>query len=73
MNIGGMEKALVNLLNELIKDYDVTLVLESKEGVLLKDLNESINLEEYKISTSKNTLFRNINNGLKRLICSILN
>ena len=34
LNIGGIEKALINLLNILDKDkYDITLMLEKKEGV----------------------------------------
>ena len=27
LNVGGMEKALVNLLNELVNQYDITLIL----------------------------------------------
>ena len=42
LNIGGMEKSLVILLNELVKSYNVTLVLENRTGVLLKKLDKNI-------------------------------
>ena len=60
MNIGGMEKSLVILLNSLTKYYDITLVLEQKKGLLLNDLNSLIKVKEYKLSTSKNIVFRKI-------------
>ena len=44
LDVGGIETALVNLLNELIKKYDITLVLEKKQGVFLKELNNNIYL-----------------------------
>lgn len=73
MQMGGMEKALVNLLNELVNCYDVTLVLECKSGVLLKHLNKKIKISEYRPSKYKNFLMRKADNGLKRLIWSIKN
>lgn len=66
LNIGGMEKSLVILLNELVKSYDVTLVLENKTGVLLKRLEKKIDVKEYKISKSKNVLIRKLQNGFRR-------
>ena len=42
LNIGGMEKALVSLLNSLCDNYQVTLVLEEKKGSLLKKLKKNI-------------------------------
>lgn len=73
LKIGGMEKALVNLLNNLIEFYNITLVLEEKEGVLLKDLNENIIVQEYKLSKNKNKYIRKTKNFIKRLCWAILN
>ncbi len=67
LNIGGMEKSLVILLNELVKFYNITLVLENKTGFLLKKLDKKINVKEFKISTSNNILIRKIQNGFNRL------
>lgn len=38
MHIGGVQKALVNLLREISSKYDVTLLLFYKEGLLLRDI-----------------------------------
>ena len=56
LNIGGMEKALTILLNELSKVYNVTLVLEEKKGILLGKLNSNIEVKEYKINQNKNVI-----------------
>ena len=58
LNVGGIEKALVTLLNKL-NDYDITLVLEHKEGIFLNLIPKNIKVIEYKVSTSKFTIFRN--------------
>ena len=42
MNIGGAEKTLVDLLNNLIDDYDITLFTIYSNGVLLNNLNKDI-------------------------------
>lgn len=73
LNIGGMEKALIILLNNLQKTYDVTLVLEEKKGILLNKLNNKINVQEYKVCKSTNILYRKFKNLTKRLIWSIKN
>ena len=49
--IGGMEKALVCLLNILAKrNHQITLVLEKKDGVLLEQLDKRISVKEYSLS-----------------------
>lgn len=73
LEIGGMEKALVILLNNLIKDYEITLVLEEKKGCLLNDLDEKIIVKEYKLSNLKFGLFRKMVNFLKRFFWKIKN
>ena len=45
LDLGGIETALVTLLNELAKDdkYEITLALERKEGIFLDEINPNIN------------------------------
>ena len=57
LNVGGIEKALVTLLNKL-NDYDITLVLEHKEGIFLNLIPKNIKVIEYKVSTSKFITFK---------------
>ena len=74
MNIGGMEKALVDLLNELAKkNYDVTLVLEKKEGVLLRQIDRRITVREYRVCTGGNVLMRKVRNFLHRAVWTAAN
>ena len=67
LEIGGMEKALVNLLNSLVDKYDIYLFLEERKGPLLQIIDAKIHIVEYKISTSKNVIKRKIINFSKRL------
>ena len=73
LEIGGMEKSLIKLLNTLISDYEITLVLEEKKGCLLDNLDESIKIEEYKVSNLKFGLLRKIINYTKRLFWTLNN
>lgn len=73
LNIGGMERALVNLLNALAKDYKVTLILEENKGILKEDLNPHIIIKEYKVAQDKWVLIRKIKNFSHRLIWTIQN
>jgi len=73
MNIGGMEKALLILLNSLCNEYEITLFLKKKEGVLLNKLNSNIIIKELKTSESKNIAYRKIYNFLNRQLWIIKN
>lgn len=74
LGIGGIETALVNLLNRLDLDkYDVTLMLEKKEGELLEQVNENIHIVEFTVSDSQNKLFRKAYNFTKRLLWRLEN
>jgi len=73
MNMGGMEKSLVKLLNELVKHYEITLILEEKEGPLLDFLNKSIIIKEYKLSSSKNIVLKKFYNLTKRIFWYVRN
>lgn len=66
LGLGGIEKALVNLLcSEEMKKYDVTLILEKKEGIFLDLLPKNVKVLEYKIFTNKNIFVRKFKNRLK--------
>ena len=67
MDVGGIETALISLLNELIKKYEITLVLEKKQGVFLSELDEKINVIEYTPSNNKNVFVRKLINLAKRI------
>ena len=67
LDVGGIETALVNLLNELIKKYDITLVLEKKQGIFLSELNSEINVVEYNPNQNKIAVIRKIINAVKRI------
>lgn len=55
LDLGGIETALVTLLNRLAneKEYDITLALEKIDGIFFADLNKSIKIIEYHASNYK--------------------
>ena len=69
LDLGGIETALVTLLNKLSEknEFDITLALEKKEGIFLGDLNKNIKIIEYKVSNFKFMPFRKIINLCKRI------
>lgn len=68
LDIGGIEKALVILVNKLQeKGYDITLVLEKKQGIFLNEIDQKIKIIEYAPSNSKNKIQRKIINLIKRI------
>ncbi len=72
--IGGIENALVNLLNKINYDkYEVTLYLIKKEGELLSKVNSNVLIKEYKLSYSNIKPLRKLINGSKRLIFRLKN
>lgn len=74
LNIGGIENALINLLNNMdYSKYDITLILERKEGVFLDKLNSNVHVKEYKVSSCKNIIFRKIYNFIKKSFWIIFN
>ena len=69
LNVGGIETALINLLKRINYDkYNVTLILEKKEGVLLKEIDSRVNVIEYKVSNSNNVIIRKSFNLMKRIM-----
>lgn len=74
LDIGGIEKALVILVNKLQeKGYDITLVLEKRQGIFLNEINPKIKIIEYAPSNSKNKIQRKIINLIKRIIFTLKN
>ena len=68
LDLGGIEKALVILVNKLQeKGYDITLVLEKKQGIFLNEINSQIKIIEYAPSDSKNIIQRKLINLFKRI------
>lgn len=69
LEIGGIEKSLVELLNHICRlgFYDITLVLEKKEGAFLDELNDRIKIIEYTPSTHENEYIRKMINLCKRI------
>lgn len=68
MNLGGIETSLVNLLNYLAKkNYEITLVLENKEGIFLDTLDKKIEIIEYQPCKDENFLKRKCKNMVKRV------
>lgn len=74
LEIGGIETALVNLLNKIDKDkYDLTLILEEKKGILLDEISDKVYIKEYKVFNFKPSMMCKVLNLLKRSIYSLLN
>ncbi len=67
LDVGGIETALISLINYLANEYDITLVLEKKQGVFLKQLDERIKIVEYTPSYNKIKLISKIVNLTKRI------
>lgn len=68
LDFGGIETSLINLLKNMNQNkYNITLVLEKKEGVFLNDVPNNIVVKEYKVSNNKNLLIRKTINLIKEI------
>ena len=67
MDVGGIETALVSLLNYLAPKYDITLVLEKKQGIFLNQIDSNIKIIEYKPSYLKIRILAKSINLCKRI------
>ena len=67
MDVGGIETALITLLKNLSDKYDITLVLERKQGIFLNQLPKNINIITYEPSNLGNVLVRKMSNFFKQL------
>ena len=71
---GGIEKAQLNLLNNIdYKKYNVTVILEEKTGELLDKINNNVKVIELKVSDNNNVIIRKIINTYRKLIFKIFN
>ena len=80
LDVGGIETALVTLLNYLANEkennynkYDITLVLEQKTGIFLDTLNNRIKIIKYTPSNNKIIIIRKTINLFKQLIFKLKN
>lgn len=69
LDIGGIETALVTLINSLSNEekYEITLALELKQGIFLKDISPKVKIIEYKPSQNSFVFFRKLINLGKRI------
>ncbi len=71
LDVGGIETALITLLKNIHKKYDITLALEKKEGIFLKELPKDIKIITYKPNNNKNIVLRKAINFLKQQLFKI--
>lgn len=68
LGLGGIESALIELLKNInYNKYNVTLILEKKEGELLQKVPKDVKVMEYSVSNNKLVLFRKAVNFVKRI------
>ena len=66
MEVGGIETALITLLKSIKNKYDITLVLEKKEGLFLNEVPENVKIITYKPSDFKVAIIRKMINFIKQ-------
>lgn len=67
LDVGGIETALITLLKYLAPKYDITLVLENKQGIFLEKVPENVEIITYKPSKNKIKILRKISNLFRQL------
>lgn len=74
LDLGGIETALINLLDNINYDkYNVTVILEQKRGIFLSKINKNVRIRELKVSSHNNLLIRKIINFTRKLVFTIFN
>ncbi len=68
MEVGGIETALITLLKSIKDKYNITLVLEKKEGIFLNEVPENIKIITYKPNNFKIVVIRKAINFIKQQI-----
>lgn len=72
LEVGGIEKAQINLLNNInYNKYEVTLILEENKGELLDRVNKNVKLREIKVSNNENIIIRKMINAYRKLVFKI--
>ena len=67
LDLGGIETALITLLKQIQDKYEITLVLEKKEGIFLTEVPKNIKIIEFKPSANKIMIIRKAINFFKQL------
>ncbi len=67
LDYGGIETSLISLLNATSSKYDITLCLEEKQGIYLKDVPNNVKIITYKPNKNKIVLLRKILNLFKQI------
>ena len=62
MRMGGAEKVLLTFINDIYKMYNVTVVLNKKEGLLLNKITSSVEIIEDKLLTFRDIVFDDFKN-----------
>ncbi|MDO4963774.1 MAG: O-antigen ligase family protein, partial [bacterium] len=69
LRLGGIEKALINLLNNIdYNNYNVTLLLEHKTGEFILDVPNNVVIIDYNLNNNKNIIIRKFINISKRIL-----
>lgn len=71
LEIGGIETALITLLKELHLKYKITLVLEKKQGIFLKEIPKDIKVITYTPSEFKIPIIRKAINFVKQQLFKV--
>lgn len=68
LDIGGIETSLITLINFLLaKGYEISLVLEKKEGFFLDKISPNVQIIEYTPANDKNIFIRKFKNLIKKI------
>lgn len=67
LDVGGIETALVTLINYLAPKYEITLALEKKQGIFLDMIPNNVKIITYTPSNNKIVIIRKITNFIKQL------
>ncbi len=74
LDMGGIEKALLNLVNRIDSNkYEITVILEKKEGIFLNRVNPNVIVKELKVSNNTNIILRKVINVLRKSIFKLFN
>ena len=72
LDIGGIERAIINYVNNIDKEkYEIYLFLDKAEGIYLDQVNREVKIINLNISDHKNPLIRKIKNAYKLLYYSL--
>ncbi len=73
MEMGGAERALINVINAIKSDYEIDLILIKNEGTLMNDIPKEVNVKAIRNNSFSYALFRYIPFFRKRKIRKMTN